>query len=320
VRRLVPVVLAFAFLPAGAGAQSDGGTIWAFVSVADGTRVAVVNVAGERVVGSVSVPPGSREVAATLDGRRVLAVSPSSRTVTQFDGVARTVTRTFHGFGRPTAIVLAPAGSIGFTHSRFAYVTDEARGLLDVLDLTRGVVAARVDVGPRPTRVVLVNGHLWVAHRESTRLTVLDASTAAHPVVVDHANAGGPVSDLIGSGDELSIVVSYRNSRLLGRIGSVSARLVERRSSGTIVRQIALDPLRRLWVVPARGGRATILSLRLRRLGHVTVPASPTALVSVGGFMALAGRGQLVLIAVGTPSRRAIPVGAGTGGVAFAIR
>ena len=310
-KRLAPVVLALALVPAGAGATSGGGTVWAFVSVAGGSRIAVVDVDRGHVVGTVRVPAGSREVAATIDARRVLALSPVARTVTQLDGATRTVTRTFRGFGRPAALVL---------DSGYAYVTDQARGLLDVLDLDRGVVAARVRVGPRPARLTLVNGHLWVAHRGSPRLAILDASRAGRPVVVDHANAGGPVSDLVEAGDGLSVVVSYPHSPLLGRIESVSARLVERRSSGAIVGRIALDPLRRLWAVSARGGRATILSQRLRRLGHVAVPREATALLAEGGFMAVAARGRLTLIAVGAGWRRAIPVGRNTGGVAFAVR
>lgn len=312
-KRLLPALLACALLPGSASGRAGGGTIWAFVSVSDGNRLAVVNVDGERVVGTIRLPRGSREIAATIDGHRVLAVSASSRTVTEADGVSRAVTRVFRGFGRPAVVVLAD-------DPRYAYLADEARGLLDVLDLARGGVSRRLHVGPRPTRLALGNGRLWVAHARSGELTVVDVSNAARPRVVDHADAGRPVSDLATTEGGLSIVVAFRDSPLLGRIEAVSARLVERRSIGTIVGRIALDPLRRLWAVPPRGGRATVLSQRLRRLGYAAVPGNPTALVAVGGFMALAARGRLVLIAVGTPSRRTIPVGRGTGGVAFAIR
>jgi sugar lactone lactonase YvrE len=320
VRRLLPVAVALALLAGSAAGSAGGGSIWAFVSVSGGSRLAIVAVDGGGVVGRVALPPGSREVVATIDGRRVLAISAASGTVNQLDGVTRTVTRTFRGFVRPIAAALAPRPTFGLVGSRYAYVTDEARGRLVVLDLARGQTVLRLPVGPRPARLALVGNELWISHDGSGELTVVDVADARRPRVVGRARAGGEVLGLAGDETRLSLFVTYRGSRLLGRLDTMSRRLVYRRAVPAGARYVTVDVLHRVWTTGSRGGRATVLAERTGLpLFAVRVPAKPTALVPIGSWTAVAAGSKLTLLAPhGT--RRTVRVGSGTAGVAFAVR
>jgi hypothetical protein len=317
--RLLATVLVLPLLSGSAAAQErSGGSIRAFVVVAKGTRLAIVDADSRAVISGVTLHQGATRVAATADGHRVLVVNPTGRSVTQIDGVSATVTRVFRGFSRPEGLALAPIGSSGFVGSRYAFVTDEERGLLDVLDLGRGRVVSRIRVGARPTQPVLLGAQLWVAHRSSRMLAVVDVSDPARPSLSAWVNAHGIVSDL-AAGNELAVYVAYARSGQIGKIEApISGRLLFRRRVGRHIGHIAVDAVGRIWTTEVDRGRATITSPSGRVLRRITVPSGPSALVPVFGWMAVAGHGVLTLIAVPSESlRETVPVGSGTRGVAF---
>jgi DNA-binding beta-propeller fold protein YncE len=318
VRTLVACAVVLTLAGATAAAGERGGSIRAFVTVAGGSRLAVVDVGSRTVVARIPLAEGSQSVAATIDGSRVLVVSPARGMVTQIDGIAATVSHVFGGFARPVGVAMALNGSNGFVRSRYAYVTEEERGVLDVLDLTRGRVIFRLGVGPRPTRLASSGAQLWVAHRRSRVLTVVDLSNTKRPSVADRIDAGGVVADLT-AGD--GIYVLYARSGVVGKIETpVSGRLLFRRRLDRRLGHIATDSVGRIWVTEPAGARATIASRGARIVRRVAVPKGPSAVAPVAGWMGVVGNGILELIDVPAESSRVtIPVGAGTRGLAFAV-
>jgi hypothetical protein len=305
--------------------SSRGGAHWVFVTSADGRMLARVDVDGRRVVSWVRLPPGSLRVAATIDGHRVIAVSPGSRTVTQLDGVSGRRTRVFRGFGRPVDVALSFDPFAGYVRSRFAYVTDEARGALAVLDLTRGLQIARLSVGAFPTRLVLANHELWIAHRSSRIVTIIDVSRPRHPSVVGEVDAKGQVRTLVADPGGLSLFVTYKRSSLVGKLNALrfSRRLLFRRHLPAEVAEGALDYRKRLWLTTPGERRAFVLENSTGRLvGERELPSVPSAIASVGGWMAIAGDRALILISDSggaSPTRIRIPLGRATGGLAYAV-
>jgi hypothetical protein len=77
----------------------------------------------------------------------VLVASASAGAVTEINGVQHRVLRVFHGFARPVAVAFDYEPPLGLVTPRHAFVLEQGRGTLAVLDLVHGRIASRVSVG-----------------------------------------------------------------------------------------------------------------------------------------------------------------------------
>ena len=131
--------------------------------------VAVVDLERRRVVRRIATLDGPRSVESRA-GAGALVGHAGEGAVTLLDGAPLLVRRVLRGFGEPRYAAITP-------DRRTAFVTDSAHGELAVVDLRRGRVAHRLEVGAGARHVAIdpAGRTLWIAL----------GSTAATLVVVD---------------------------------------------------------------------------------------------------------------------------------------
>lgn len=259
----IVAALALGLGTGGASAGTDGGAEEAYVAVqAEGLVVAVLLDAG-KVTARIRVPRGPRNVTVTGDGRFILVTSPPAGKVTMIDAFTHRVVKVFGGFGRPHDVAIA---------GRYAYVTDEARGQLAVLDLKARQLMAKVAVGARPNALA-VGDFAWVTHGpHSNLLTGVDLSDPRHPTVFDRFNAGGLARRITRRPDSENVYLTFWRSGEMAAFDTFRRRALWRRSVGAWVSHVAFDYYdgQRLWATDRETGAVLAVSSRdgrvLRRL------------------------------------------------------
>ncbi len=161
-------------------------------------RLALIDLgAGQspKVVGKVASPRDPEFVAA--GAHRLIVTSPAAGAVTVLQRPTLRRVKVLRGFGAPHIAEISADG-------RYAYVTDDARGQLDVVSLRASRVVARVAVGAEAHHMaVSADGRqLWIALSESAQtIVIVDVSDPTRPRVVGHLEPGFAVHDLRFSPD-----------------------------------------------------------------------------------------------------------------------
>ena len=163
------------------------------------------------------------------DQRTAVVVSPGSGAVTLLDARTLRVRKVLRGFGAPHLAALTPDG-------KWAFVTDDARGQLDVVSLTRLRIVKRLYVGAGAHHLSLSpdGQRLWIALGEHAReLSIVDVSlSGASPARASAA----------------STRVSSRTTSLFSPTGS---RVWVTSAQDSSVRDPQLDDGRKLFAVMA---------------------------------------------------------------------
>ena len=268
-------VLALVVSPA-ANSRPNGGTIVAFVAHPPSLLLAA---SGNALVGTVSVAPGPTAVAATVDGRIVLVVSPTARAVTVVDGRRRAVLAVINGFSRPVDVAIAD-------DARYAFVADAGASRIAVVDVRRSRVVARVSTPGVPHRVAVHGLELWVTFGRGERAPeVLDVSRPVRPRALGRVHLGGAVGEIAFAADGLHAYATFRGPRLT-RLWALSFR----RSPTTLRRldaavdAIAVDVLGKVWT--AHGPQLEIRSPRTLRVERtLRLQSGVRGLAVAGGFV-----------------------------------
>jgi DNA-binding beta-propeller fold protein YncE len=170
----------------------------ALVTAETENRLLVVELPSGRVVRRIPLPPDPEDVAAgaPLGDHGTLAVvsSPAARQVTLLEGATLRPVKTFGGFAAPHIIELWPAPN-GYD----AYVTDDARGTLSVIDVIHRRVVSTIHVGADAHHMGLdyIHQTAWVALGESaSTVVILSTANVAHPRVTARFDPGFEVHDL----------------------------------------------------------------------------------------------------------------------------
>ena len=288
----------------------------AYVSAEDDDRLAVVDLRSRRVLRRIPVADGPHNVAASWDGRFVLVTSPPAGRVTLVSGRSLRVLKVFSGLGYPHDVELG---------GRHAYVTDERRDEIVVIDLVARRVVARVNVAPGPHDLA-VSDAITVTHSpRASRLTLLDAATPSRPRFVGRLRAGrGAPHDIVPRPDTPNVFLTYWNSGVVSELDAGTGRLGFRRRVGSLVHHIAFDyyAVEHLWATDHGDGRILLLSARTGRrirsvsrcpgAHHVAIVAARRAAV------ACHDSGRLVVVAASGRRVASIRVGDGLHGVAVA--
>ncbi len=173
-RRAFVIGAAGLALAPGAFARRLGGTPVALVTADLEEHVAAVELSSARVVKRIATLPGPRAIDSP-DVLSAVVAHTSEGALTLIDGVRLRVRRVLRGFAEPRYV----ASAFGY-----AYVTDSANGEVVVVDLDRGRIVYRVDVGG-PARHITVNAQarrLWTAlGGEAEQVAVMDLSRRARP-------------------------------------------------------------------------------------------------------------------------------------------
>ncbi len=275
-RGLILAVVTLSVAAGGASARTLGGTPVAFVSVEHASLLVGVDLATGRVIARIRVPAGPHNVT-SYSARYVLVTSPPAGAVTLVDAFSRRIIKTWRGFGSPHDVEV---------EGGYAYVTDEARGQLAVIDLAQRKVVARVGVGPRPHDVAAADVALVTHGSGSPDLTMVDGRPRS-PRVVGRVSAGGAAPrhlETARHSERLRHVLELgrgRRRRLGPRKGAVEA---ERRHPDPS-RSVRLLPRpEALGHGPSNRGRACALE-------PVRARAAPTPRVSRGSPRCVRRRG-----------------------------
>ena len=314
-RALIPAVLTLAVGAGGAAATPTGGTPAVFVSAERASLLVGVDLTTGRVIARIRVPEGPHNVT-SYSARYVLVTSPPAGAVTLVDAFSRRIIKTWRGFGSPHDIEV---------DGDYAYVTDESRGQLAVIDLTRRKVVAKVAVGPRPHDVAVGDVALVTHGSGQPELTIVDDSHPRRPKVLAELDVGGAAHDISDQGDSANAYVTYWNSGAVGAVDWGRRRMLWRRSVGTLVHHVQVDPYRgwRLWVTDHETGDLVLLSARnglaLRRLRGC--PGAHHVALAGTAWVAVACHDADTLAVWNTKSwqRRLIRVGDGPHGVAEVV-
>jgi YVTN family beta-propeller protein len=187
----------------------------ALVTAETENRLLVVDLPGGRVVRSIRLPADPEDIAAAPGawgkGRIAVVSSPAARRVSLLEGPTLRPVATFGGFDAPHIVELWPV-PYGFD----AYVTDDARGTLSVIDLRRRRVTSTIPVGANAHHMGLDLMHqtAWIALGESGRaVVVLSTEDVAHPRVTVRLNLGFEVHDLAVSDDGEKLWVGSADRR-----------------------------------------------------------------------------------------------------------
>jgi len=152
------------------------------LATADGeAHVVAVSVGDGRIRARIPTLEGPRSIE-RAPGAQALVAHTSQGAVTLLQGVPPRVRRVLRGFAQPRYTAVRADG-------RYAYVSDSGSGELVVIDLERGRVLRRVEVGALARHLALAPDEraLWVALGSSARaITVVDVSEPDHPRVRRH--------------------------------------------------------------------------------------------------------------------------------------
>lgn len=153
-----------------------GGNPVALVTADTESRVAVVELSSGRILRSIPTLPGPRSVE-SVSGRTGVVCHTAHGAVSLIDGPSLKVTHVLRGFAEPRYTAAAPDG-------RHAFVTDSRRGEVVTVDVVRGRVAGRVQVGG-PARHVSLDPRgriLWTSLGSKAGLVaIVDVAQPARP-------------------------------------------------------------------------------------------------------------------------------------------
>jgi DNA-binding beta-propeller fold protein YncE len=223
-RAFVVGAAGLAFAP-GAFARRLGGTPLALVTADLEEHVAAVEIGSGRIVKRIPTLAGPRAIDSPTVSTAVVAHT-SEGALSIIDAVALKVRRVIRGFGEPRYVATAHG---------FAYVTDSARGEVVVVDLSRGRIVHRVDVGG-PARHVTVHAsarRLWTAlGSEAEQVAVLDLSRPAHPRLLRKITPPYLAHDVGFTPTGRRVWVTSGNRKTFGVYDARSHELLYRRPSG----------------------------------------------------------------------------------------
>jgi len=186
------------------------------------SRLVAVDLPGGQVREHISTLASPRSVERV--GQTAVVAHSDIGAVTLVDGPTLTVHHVLHGFGEPRYTAGHPDG-------RHAYVTDAARGEVVAIDVLRGRVLGRAQVGPRARHVTLSQDArtLWVAlGSKAEEIAVVDVSERTRPRLVHRFRPPFLAHDVgfapdgrrawVSSGDRNRLAVyDVRTARVLAR-------------------------------------------------------------------------------------------------------
>ena len=145
----------------------------ALVTADTESHVVAVSLSSLRVLRRIRTIEGPRSIQSGPGGVAIVGHSAAGA-VTLLEGRPPRVRRVLRGFEQPRYGVFGPGG-------RYAFVTDSGSGELAVIDMRRGRVVRRVEVGALARHVTIdpAGGRMWIALGSSAAtIVVVDVSEA----------------------------------------------------------------------------------------------------------------------------------------------
>ena len=282
--RRAALLLALLALPASSHAAPQGGEPVALVTAETQNLLLAVDLPSGHVIRWLRMPADPENV--ETNGSYGVVVSPRAGAVTIVGLRRLRKLKILHGFGSPHIALMVPRHEL-------AYVTDDARGQLAVVDLVRRRVIRKVFVGIGAHHLAMSpdGTRAWVALGERARsITVLNTTALKAPRVIGHVDPGGEAHDLGFSPDGRSVWVTYNDRSSIGIFDEHTWRRVRVRPAGTPPQHIAFDQFsaaRHAYLTSGSDGTLRILSIGTERTLR-TVRTAPGAFnVTSGGGLVL---------------------------------
>jgi YVTN family beta-propeller protein len=191
----------------------------ALVTAETENRVLAVALHTGRVLRRIPVPSDPEDLVMCGDA---FVVSARAGAVSVVNPLSLRVVAVLRGFGSPHIAACSPDGE-------YAYVTDDARGTVSVIEDQARRVVARVYVGTGAHHMAFApdQRRLWVALGESAQtIVILDTADVSHPYVVGRLHLGFPVHDLSFSADGRRVWVSCAAGPDVAVVSARSRRVV----------------------------------------------------------------------------------------------
>jgi DNA-binding beta-propeller fold protein YncE len=156
-------------------ARSLGGTPVALVTADLESRIVAVELKNGRRLATIRTLPGPRSIQTV--GNAAVVAHTAEGALTIVDGGTLAIRRVLRGFSEPRYAAGSPEG-------RYAYVTDSGFGGFVVVDVVRGRVVGRIQLGG-PARHVSIDPSgrlLWTAlGTKADRIAIVDVRTPEQP-------------------------------------------------------------------------------------------------------------------------------------------
>jgi DNA-binding beta-propeller fold protein YncE len=192
----------------------------ALVAAESEDHVVSLELPSARVMRRLSVPAGPQYVAS--ENGVTVTTSPPAGAVTVIDGDQHR--EVLHGFGAPHLVTIAP-------DRKYAYVTDDARGTLDVIRLSRTRVTSTTKVGLGAHHMASSPNErrLWIALGESAHtIVIVNTTDIDHPRVVGSFDPGFLAHDLTFSPNGRQVWITSASGNEVSVFDAVSHRLLFR--------------------------------------------------------------------------------------------
>jgi YVTN family beta-propeller protein len=224
------------------------------------------------------------------------------------------VEKIIRGFGAPHLAALAPTG-------KWAFVTDDRRGQLDVVSLTRDRVVRRLYVGLGAHHLTLFGDRLWIALGEhANRISIVDVSRPARPRLLRRFEPGFVAHDLAFSPDGRRVWVTSSTDDVVRVLDARTGRRVFTVRAGPPPQHVVFGSTV-AYVTSGYASRIEAADLKGRVLRVGRVPYGSFNLARAGGYVFTASllNGAVTELSPNLRVRKSVTVAPATRGVATVV-
>jgi DNA-binding beta-propeller fold protein YncE len=265
VKRLVPLLaLLLLAVPAG-GARSGGINPTALVTAETENQVIAVSIPSGHVVRRLRVPADPENVDARTGVRTAVVVSTGGRAVTLIDTKRLRIIRVLHGFRKPHIPAITPNG-------RYAYVSDDARGKLVVIDLrhNREVSHVFVGFGAHHMGISPDGRRTWVALGEHAhRIVAIDTSRPTRPRVIGGVHLRHNGHDLAFTPNDARVWVTHSDNSRVDIYDARTRRRLKSFDGGAPPQHVAFMPTFPRRTALVTSGYSGTMQIRDARTGRL---------------------------------------------------
>jgi DNA-binding beta-propeller fold protein YncE len=283
-RRALPLLLLV--LLAAPASAARGRSPVALVTAETENQLIAVSLPSGHVIRRLHMPADPENVEACTGVRTAVVISTRGRAVTLVDTKRLRIIRVLHGFQKPHIAAITPSG-------RYAYVTDDARGKLVVIDLrhNREVSHYFVGFGAHHLAISPDGRRTWVALGEHAhRIIVLDTSRPTRPRAIAQIHLRHNGHDLAFSPGGARVWVTDSDNSRVTIYNARTRRPLKSFDGGLPPQHVAFVAVPTGAVAVVTSGYGGTLQLRDARTGRLL----HTLRTGYGSFNIAAGEGAMV--------------------------
>ncbi|HEV3477889.1 MAG TPA: hypothetical protein VG144_00410 [Gaiellaceae bacterium] len=232
-REFVLTAAALALAPDAVARELKGGPPVALVTADLESRIVVVSLANGRVLRSIPTLAGPRSIERV--GASAVVAHTAHGAISILEPPLRGVRHVIDGLGEPRY-------TAGSSDGRHAYVTDSGSGEVLVVDVLRGRVVGRLDVGGPARHISVDRERVWTAlGTKAARIAIADATDPLRPRLLGRVKAPFLAHDVGFAPGGRLIWVTSGDRRELALFDPRTARAVKRFEAGAPPQHVAFN-------------------------------------------------------------------------------